>query len=735
MIFLFLPIFLPLFLKIGRNFEYEYWFLVTQFLGLIILPLAIHYNQKAFKFGTKVLEKPLSIFLIVIAILGASFALKNLTDCPCGDGEYFFWFLAQFLPSYFGFIILYLLIRAFPRLFLSKSKLFGVLLYLGTLLIPLALIWINPQKRILSSFIGFIHGPIYDEWIPFSDSFIIFRLFQLGIFLALLFFLFWKTSKRKLVYLVGFSLLLIAANIFEIKFPETGNTAKSLNRLLDEQVKSNDLILHYKKSQNPEKQKNYLDRFIIEANFHTEELKKEFQLMKIKPIHIYLYPDVESKKNWFGGHYTDITDVVTPSIHITPTRGLHSTLRHELVHAISTNFSYHNIGFHPNMMLTEGLAEVYAPRYGRDPIDVQSAAILRNKIIANVEDLFGPLFWTHSGRSAYTLSGSLLHFIKRNYGAEALKKIYSGVGFKSALNMDFKKLISLWQESILAKHNPKKDLKIKNRFSYRGVWKNICSHTKATYQRKLSEEASLYLRQPKGYSFSEKYLPFLNTLNPNNPKIKSQIIRHSLKNEILQKNRLDIPKHIKNIGSLINIPPRSYSDINLLIFSIELQLLNDNVQLGSEIMESLNSFSNNIEFSNASKRHLSILKYILSLPKALRISWIKYFCTQNIKFLQIDSLNGSFYYHYLHSRYFSSTIKTKEIEQLVNLSIPKSLTYPILREWNSMLLKIALNHNNMELAEKILVRWRKSTSEKDQYFIKSTDRFIQYYKNYVNSSS
>ena len=34
-------------------------------------------------------------------------------------------------------------------------------------------------------------------------------------------------------------------------------------------------------------------------------------------IDIYAYPDARLKKLWFGGGATDVTDVVTPGVHIT----------------------------------------------------------------------------------------------------------------------------------------------------------------------------------------------------------------------------------------------------------------------------------------------------------------------------------------------------------------------------------------------------------------------------------
>src|SRR5690606_30180103 len=127
-------------------------------------------------------------------------------------------------------------------------------------------------------------------------------------------------------------------------------------------------------------------------------------------IWIYVYADGRLKKTLFGAGETDVTDVYTPTVHITAESFPHSTLRHELVHALLSSHAPFGLGFHPNIAITEGFAEALAPRIRTLDLDVASAALISTGKLKNMENLFSPLFWLESGERSYTAAGSFLRY-------------------------------------------------------------------------------------------------------------------------------------------------------------------------------------------------------------------------------------------------------------------------------------------------------------------------------------
>ena len=75
-------------------------------------------------------------------------------------------------------------------------------------------------------------------------------------------------------------------------------------------------------------------------------------------------------------------------IHTTLSESQHSTIRHELVHALASFDSYLSLGFHPNIAITEGLAVALAPEDRLLSLDDASASLIINKKISSLEKIF-----------------------------------------------------------------------------------------------------------------------------------------------------------------------------------------------------------------------------------------------------------------------------------------------------------------------------------------------------------
>src|SRR5690606_24024804 len=152
---------------------------------------------------------------------------------------------------------------------------------------------------------------------------------------------------------------------------------RDLDKLLSTTLKGDGFTLHYRKAEKPKlatgvpvegeapaeetenedvdaRHKASVLRLFRDAEFHVTELKALLAEPALPHVDIYVYPNEDRKKLWFGGGATDVTDVRTPSIHITADGWPHPTLRHELVHALTSDIAFHGLGFHPNIAFTEG---------------------------------------------------------------------------------------------------------------------------------------------------------------------------------------------------------------------------------------------------------------------------------------------------------------------------------------------------------------------------------------------
>lgn len=506
----------PFFFDIGRNLEYEYTLMVS-FLALSFIPMAalltpaelIPYQNGYAPFFVFDIYW---IFLIspLIALLPALFVfLVGL--CPCSRTGYMFWMIVQVYPAWILAHAIYhgvIWLRCYGW---SKLKLLGVLI-----LIPLVMalilglyIWFSPQVRITQIYFGFIHGPIYDNLIAVDSGIILARVSQLLFGMTVLSFFFGMCTrvKYKPAIFVG-SIWLILAVWAEFR-PSVRMGSGSLNKILPETVTSDFFAIHYTNAYEAEADSNLSDiqTLFQETFFHVTELRRLFPDAPF--VHIYVYPNQRTKKLWFGAGTTDVADVHTPSVHITTGPSPHATLRHELVHALSSNIGFYGLGFHPNMAFTEGLAVALAPEDRPISLHQGAAALIRSGRLPDIGDLFSPMFWKESGRRAYTVSGSIILFLKDYYGIDKVKMIYAGKSWEKTFGSSRINTLRKWRDFILQNYDHQQsELFTEALFRYPGVFMDKCPHSKADYRQPRESGVFLRLRQPLGWDPIEDYWPW-----------------------------------------------------------------------------------------------------------------------------------------------------------------------------------------------------------------------------------
>lgn len=583
----------------GQNLEYEY----ATLLGVIVtIVIPVIIGNAPVRYLNQLLKKARSwghflTFILLPALTGIwipGVLLFLFNQCPCGQEEFAFWTTLQSTPAAFmslglSFIMINLRLRFLSRVPVNLFWL-GVV-FLITVEI-LAIIWFMPQKRITHWLTGFIHGPVYDSWIGVDMGIIYLRLSHiiLGVLLVIACS---KIMNRRFSKITAALLIFTWAGLHykSVGYPGTSHGHKSLQKILPRSYEDPGFSMYFPESKAPSDElTSYEKTLILQTKFHISELSKIFGQDQPPHVRIYVYPDESTKKLWFGADTTDVTDVYSPSIHITSDPFPHPTLRHELVHALSSEFAWHGLGFHPNMALTEGLAVAFAPEFRTLSQDEGAASLLKKGRIGRVERLFSPFFWLESGHRAYTVAGSFSSYILRMYGPGPLKHLYGGGDANQTFEKPFETIVNQWKEFILSNYDDEKyGLLAESLYRSPGLLFDRCPHTKALYRRQ-PKDALTRLRQPDGWNPETHYRDWLLRLHNSEKwvtvskfrKKASELIRSHQQDSSSAKSIQQLSEEIRSFASW---PPTDIEDLELKILMSDLSVFSDPDRKGSDLMD------------------------------------------------------------------------------------------------------------------------------------------------------
>lgn len=613
---------IPLVLPSARNLEYEYSLILAN-LAVIILPLAglfFSESKSSRDFGWR---NFFALLCCPVLMTLPGLIFFRLGFCRCSEPGFFFWMVLQVYPAALLGVGGFMLICQHRKQCASVKIVFGVIL--AIIVMSLLALWFFPQKRIISPVMGFLHGPIYDRWIPVDSGVVFARLCDgiLGLVIMLAVHMrITLNSKRFLTALCA--ILLVRALVFFA--PSGGHGFWALDRALSSEINGVDVSLHYARSNFSDDQRALT--LLRDAEFYVSEIKRDLGAEISNPVKIYAYKNEDQKKVLFGGGDTDVADVWTPSVHIELSESPHPTLRHELVHAVASFVSWFDIGFHPNMMFTEGLAMALAPIDQETDFDIISASLLKSGRLKQPENLLNPIgFWSESGGPAYLAAGSFLRWMARQYGREAIKKIYSGVSVKSAVGVAEVEVFKAWQQQIMEKYDASKDLLVEKFARDPGVLNDFCPHSIADMMRSRSEGLLVRLRQPMGWD-PERLLDWQLERMPGRRPLESarlsRDIKSKLKDGYLDMGAMDvfIEATIKGRRS----PPETVEDISLMLLQSDLETLRDNLNVSRGILvQAGNLFIEKDPGALLRRQHqvrIGLLDAGIALP--VHKEWLKY---------------------------------------------------------------------------------------------------------------
>ncbi len=582
-----IPAMLPLVWPPARQLEYEYALLTAW--GLVFLPaLAGVLLPRSSSY--EILDRPwremawLPFFAMIPGLI-----MWFMGQCPCGIQGFQFWMLILAGPAaWIGFAI-FLMTRRMPfgRLLALSILMLGVLWTASTL-------WFFPQKRVISVVAGFLHGPIYDRWIPVDWGVILARMAHGFLAVGAVSWLTRRRSGRALVpmlWIGGSGILWLSAWWWDT----AGFGAWFLNHRLSSNISDASVEVHYeRRSARDEVLARDLTR---DAQFHVEEIAKLLDVTVPHKIKIFAYRDNDQKKLLFGGGNTDVTDVWTPSVHIELRASPHPTLRHELVHAVASFASWHGLGFHPNMVITEGLAMALAPTDDPLSFDQITAQLVKSGRVGDVTALFSPLkFWMSSGVRSYVVAGSLLRWIHQQYGASSLRRIYQGDRFEAVAGVALSDALGQWQQNVLQQDDDRYAVIVERLSRDPGVLGDRCPHTSEDLLRPRSEGILTRLRQPFGWD-PDQFYDWRLRLDPGDREAGLARLKLRVR-DIMMTGRRD-PGEISAwhdmIAKSFAWPPKVTEDLEAAILLSDFDAMNNQ---GKERLKSLEQFEQDFAQKN-----------------------------------------------------------------------------------------------------------------------------------------
>lgn len=669
---------LPLCTTTGRNLEYEYIFLMglAQLLTMPLIPLwfkadihwTLHRDEKLFFF----LIGPL-LSQIPALILFAT----NM--CRCSAFDYSFWLTIQWAPQWLLAAALWVFTAKRPQM--SRGRAIGALVVglLFSVIHLAAILWLFPQKRVTHFIFGILHGPIYDEWIPTNHAIVAMRLVHALIPLAVLIYCAWHQRRRTMIWVSGCLLAAFTVYATYRGAPSVGHGEAVLQRELPDTLQGNGFVVHYRSMLS---QKNIRQLF-TDIQFHMQELTAILG-QPPRPVHIYIYPSRQQMKLWFGGEQTDMTDVVTPSVHITASEYPHETLRHELVHALASFSAFYGLGFHPNMAFTEGFAVALAPTPQRLTLDQGAALLLASKKLPAIEQIFSPLFWKESGPRAYTVAGSFVKFLIQEYGIEPVKKLYAGEPWNKAFSISLEEAINHWQTAIAPLADKKLELQANRLYRSPGVLFDQCPHSKATYLQDSDQDAWLNWRQPVSWDEKTQYWPWRLRINPNDTAAAQVQWQRRIKEVAATENRVALNELREELLQKRVWPPAYIEAVEQEISLADIEFLLDLNDEATKRLEDLKQYYNDAQYGDDLYRQVIARQEIAALPADAARAWRLYLAgfASTLPHGEYRA-DDPWIVSYLQIR--REVKDERSLKQMLQKSVPTSLPATFASEWYRLL--------------------------------------------------
>ncbi len=373
-----------------------------------------------------------------------------------------------------------------------------------------------------NAIIGYFPGSLYDKSISITQSLIIYRgiilLWSLLIFTMVL--IIKSLIKGRLNVFLAFAFLFMLSVLTfsyfkqeELGFSYTREYIKK--SFLSGTHETEHFVIHYAPGSIAAEE---IELIADDHEWRYLEVSTHLNVDLNSKVNSYIYPNKESRKKYFGSLQAAFANPIHKEMHQVYGSFPMPSLRHELVHIISSEFGSGLIKVSPEKGLIEGIAvavDWQASKTNRH----QNAKFLleKEKLNNNLKDFLGFKFWYYPQSVSYTLMGSYCRYLIDKYGIEEFKEYYR-TGYTNVYGQTVDQLIDGWvkflRDDIEFSENSKEFLE--HKFSEESVFEDACP-------RKTEEFILKGIKKYKGKDFAGAAVIFNKThsLNNNNSKVKT----------------------------------------------------------------------------------------------------------------------------------------------------------------------------------------------------------------------
>ncbi|MEO1022296.1 MAG: hypothetical protein AAFW89_07105 [Bacteroidota bacterium] len=385
-----------------------------------------------------------------------------------------------------------------------------------------------PQVYFFNHVWGTWPGPIYDETVRVTSSYLFFRWLTLVWIILLWVIPEWSTSTqtKALTAIALVSLCLSYLNLDEMGII---TPRERLKTVLSAHGPAGNVTLYADPNAFSEQEQKY---WSAKHAFYFDQIIRQLEIDNSNAFDIesYLYAHAWQKKTLVGAKFTSYVPIwlEQDQLHMEK-QALPAVLKHELVHAVSKQFG--NALFHGSgsMGMIEGIAEGIAK--DASPQSTLHQIIAAEKPFPSARDMRAAFSFAgfYSGASAisYTTAGSFVEFLMSEYPVSTLKEAYRSGDIEQAYERSFEQLVEEWHMVLERTPIDSTDRAVSEFvFAQRSLFQKSCPHA-VSESWELWDEAQFHATE-KDTAKTFQSLEALLRLEPDNELVKREFVRTAL---------------------------------------------------------------------------------------------------------------------------------------------------------------------------------------------------------------
>ncbi len=393
----------------------------------------------------------------------------------------------------------------------------------------------QPVVFAFDPYLGYFSGPIYDELVGVTSTYLLFRGYNLIALCALLLCTFALLPRRDSRAVLPESTLgrtslalgafcVVVSSTMTLAADDLGFTSSrrtTIERLSLERSTEH-FVIHVQPGTQAARE---LPLIVAEHEFAWHRLEQRLGAAPAVPIESFVYSSVEQKRALFGAGAVEVSLPWKRQIYLRHMSFPHEALEHELAHSFGAAFTRHPLGLAGRLSLRgvdlaggliEGWANALAPRSmaGLDLHD-QAAALDRLDKRPRLGPILGIGFWGSAGRRAYTAAGSFVLWLIETQGIDKVGRLYGAPDQLEAIfGADLPTLEKQWIAFLRARELPQAAVdRVAERFRQPAIFARPCAHRVAWIAQRASAA-----RQRGQTDVARPDLELLCSLEPQEPR-------------------------------------------------------------------------------------------------------------------------------------------------------------------------------------------------------------------------